>query len=123
MNTRSDRRGHRRHYLVAALAAALLIGYADRAVWADPITDSNVDAAMAAAKTLADHAALAVYFTAKAEAAAAMAEMHTNMAKSLSGKLQQNLALHCNALAGAYRQQAKDYTALAKEEAALAKEK
>lgn len=34
--------------------------------------------------------------------------------------MQQNLKMHCNALIGTYKEQAKDYTAMAKEQAQLA---
>jgi len=107
--------------LVSALAGALVIGWAARGLCADAITDDNVAAAVAAAKTPADHQALAAYFTSKAEAAMAKVDAHRQMAAGLTGKQRENWKMHCNALIGSYKQQAKDYTALAKMQQQLAK--
>lgn len=105
---------------VAALAAALAIGWADWAVRADTITDANVEAAMAAAKTPADHAALADYFTGKAKEAQANVETHRRMSGLFSGKGKSSWEAHCHTLMKSYEEQAKDYTALAKEQKAVA---
>lgn len=112
---------HGKHVLVAALAAALVVGWAATAARAETITDANVAAAVAAAKTPADHQALATFFTSKAEAAQASVEMHEKMATAFSGKARSVMAAHCMGIAKADKQQVKDYTALAKEQAALAK--
>lgn len=109
------------HWLAIALVAVLLSGWAAPAARADEITDSTVDAAMAAAKTPADHQALAAYFTSKAEAAAANAEKHQKMLASFTGKMQANMALHCKSIISSYKAQAKDYAAMAKEEEKFAK--
>ena len=109
-----------RKLVVAALAAALAIGWTDSAVRADTITDDNVEAALAAAKTPADHQALAAYFTAKAKEAQANVEMHQRMSGLFGGKGKQSWEAHCHALMKTYGEQAKDYTALAKEQTAVA---
>lgn len=106
-----------KYYLAMALTASALLASAARA--ADPITDANVDAAVAAAKTSDDHQALAAFFTSKAEAALASAENHDKMAKAFGQS--KSMAAHCKDLASAARKQANDYTALAKAEDALAK--
>jgi hypothetical protein len=105
---------------VIAFASALAVGWAVAPVRAEPITDDNVVAAVEAAKTPADHQALAAYFTSKAEAAMAKAEMHKRMAVAFSGKMRENLQMHCNALIRSYKQQAKDFTEMAKEQEKLA---
>lgn len=115
---RSGRRAS--SYLAAALTAVAVLGWGGSVVRAaDAISDDNVDAAIAAAKTPEDHAALAAFFTAKAEAAAADAERHDQMAKSFAPS--KSMASHCRDLASADRKQAADYTALAKAQDALAK--
>ena len=115
-------RTHANRLVVFALAAGLAIGWADAAVRADTITDDNVDAVVAAAKTSADHQALAAYFTSKSEQALANVERHKRMASSLGGGKQgASWQAHCHALMRTYTEQAKDYAALAREQAALAK--
>jgi hypothetical protein len=107
--------------LVGAFAAALAIAWAAPAVRAaDAITDDNVDQAVAAAKTPADHQALAAYFTSKAEAATAKVDSHRRMATAFSGKQKENWRTHCDALIGAYKKEAKEYIALAKQQESLA---
>lgn len=106
-----------KRYLMMALTASTLFASTARA--ADPITDANVDAAVAAAKTPDDHQALAAFFTSKAEAALASAENHDKMAKAFGPS--KSMAAHCRDLASAARRQANDYTALAKAQDALAK--
>ena len=108
----------------AAVTAALLVGWAGSAARAaDAITDDTVDAAVAAAKTPDEHHALAAYFTSKAEAAVAAADRHAKMGLThpFTGKAHnEQWAQHCASLIKAYRQQAKDYLALAKEQEAAA---
>jgi hypothetical protein len=106
-----------KRYLMTALAATALLA---SAAWAaDPITDANVDAAIASAKTPEDHAALAAYFTSKSHAAMADAERHDKMAKSFFGS--KSMPQHCSNLASADRKQAREYGALAKEQDQLSK--
>ena len=107
--------------LVGAFAGALLMGWAaSGARAADTITDDNVADVVAEAKTPADHQALAAYFTSKAEAAMAKVDSHKKMAAGFTGKQKENWRTHCDALIGAYKQEAKQYTALAKQQASLA---
>ncbi len=106
--------------LVTALAAALAIGWAVGTVYADTITDDNVEAAMAAAKTSADHEALAAYFTAKSKAAQANVAKHQRMSHLFGGKGNPAWEAHCRSLMKTFEEQAKDYAALAKEQTAVA---
>lgn len=107
---------------LATVATALMVGWVAPATHADAITDDNVGAAVAAAKTPADHQALAAYFISKAEAAQAKVEMHRQMAANpaLGGKAAESWKAHCNSLIATYQQQAKDYTALAKAQQEMA---
>jgi hypothetical protein len=109
------------HVAASALGAMLLIGGLSATAHGDTVTDQNVATAIASAKTPADHQALADYFVSKAEAAQKNVEEHKNMAGGFSGKAQGRMAKHCQTLINTYKQQAKEYTALAKEQAALAK--
>jgi hypothetical protein len=111
-------------WVVATLTAALFVGWAGSlARAADAITDDTVDAAVAAAKTPAEHHALAAYFTAKAEAATAAADRHARMGLThpFTGKAHNEAwGQHCKSLIKTYQQQARDYLALAKEQEAAA---
>jgi len=106
--------------LGAAFAALLVLTVSGTAVRAE-VTDANVDASVAAAKTAADHDALAAYFTAKSKEALANVEMHKKMAGAFSGKAASSWEAHCNSLIKSFQQQSEDYAALAKEQAAMAK--
>jgi hypothetical protein len=110
--------------MVATFAAVLLVAWAGSAARAaEAITDDTVDAAVAAAKTPEEHNALAAYFTAKAEAAVAAADRHAGMGRAhpFTGKAHnQQWGQHCNNLIKTYKQQARDYLALAKEQQAAA---
>lgn len=99
-----------------ALGVALAVGAGSVAHAAD------VDAAtIAAAKTPAQHQALADQFKASAAEATQHSEHHTAMGKQyLSDKFKDN-AKHCERLSELYAAQAKEFTALANAEAALAK--
>jgi hypothetical protein len=105
---------------VAVLVTGLALGWASPAVSADPITDANVEASLAAAKTVADHQALAAYFTAKSKAALANVETHKRMSGVFTGKQGTGWQGHCHSLAKTFQQQADDYAALAKEQEAMA---
>lgn len=119
---RSILKDHGKTLMLAVLVAGLAIGWADSAVRADTITDDNVEAAVAAAKTVADHQALAAYFTAKSKEALANVERHKRMATALgSGKQAGSWEAHCHSLMKASQEQAKDYAALATEQEAIAK--
>lgn len=110
----------RRYGLAILLAAALAVGLAGQAA-ADPITDDNVAAMVAAAKTPADHQALATFFKSKADEAKAMVQMHKTMGGAFSGKQKENWGMHCRSLVATYKKQVKEYEALAKQQEALAK--
>ena len=67
---------------------------------------------------------IAAFFTTKAEAATAAAERHAKMGvmHPFTGKAHnEHWGRHCKSLINTYRQQAKDYLALAKEQEAAAK--
>lgn len=120
MSMQSFFRVQGKRLFVAALTAALAIGWADTAARADTITDANVEAAMAAAKTSADHEALAEYFSGKAKEAQANIEKHQRMSGLFGGKGKASWESHCHALMKTYEEQVKDYNALAKEQKAVA---
>ncbi|MDX2166051.1 MAG: hypothetical protein SF182_03280 [Deltaproteobacteria bacterium] len=103
-----------------ALAALLMLALSATTVHAQ-VTDENVDAAVASAKTAADHEALATYFSGKSKQALANVEMHKKMAGAFSGKAASSWEAHCNSLIKSFQQQSEDYASLAKEQAALAK--
>lgn len=103
-----------------ALLAAVAIGSANSPVRADTITDDNVEAALASAKTAADHQALAAYFTAKSKQAQNNVQKHRSMAGLFGGKGSQAWDGHCRSLMRTYEEQATDYAALAKEQSAIA---
>ena len=113
-------KAHGTRLVITALAAALATGWAASAVRADTITDDNVEAALAAAKTPADHQALAAYFTAKAKEAQTNVDTHKRMSSLFGGKGKQSWEAHCHSLMKASEEQAKDYAALAKEQTAVA---
>jgi hypothetical protein len=106
--------------VMAALAFGLALASARSAVAADAITDDNVEAAMAAAKTPADHQALAAFFTGKSNEALANVETHKRMSGLFGGKQKSSWEAHCQSLIKTYQEQAKDYAALAKEQTAVA---
>ena len=114
-------RAHGKMLAVAVLTAGLAIGWVDSAVCADTITDDNVEAAVASAKTIEEHQALAAYFTAKSKQALANVETHKRMSSMFSGKQGTGWQGHCQSLAKTFQQQAEDYAALAKEQEALEK--
>lgn len=113
---------HGRFLFAIPLAAGLLMSRADSAACADTITDDNVAAAVAAAKTPDEHQALVAFFTAKSELALAEVKRHRRMAGALgSGKQAGSWEAHCHSLAKTYEVQAKDFAALASIQAAMAK--
>lgn len=118
---RSMLKANAKGLVVAVLVTGLALGWASPAVSADPITDANVEASLAAAKTVADHQALAAYFTAKSKDALANVETHKRMSTVFSGKAGASWQAHCQSLIKTYAAQAEDYAALAKEQEAMAK--
>lgn len=85
------------------------------------VTDDSVVEQVQAAKTAADHEALAAYFRAQAAAAAANAKKHEAMTMPMGGS-RDIWANHCKSLVKTFNEQQKDYTALAAEQEKLAKE-
>ena len=83
------------------------------------------EAQIAAARTPADHEAIAAAYDAEAKAADAMAVNHESMAmayKSAGAKGgPQSMASHCGRLVTQYRAAAQEYRALATEHRAMAK--
>jgi predicted secreted protein len=106
--------------MTATIALALLIGMVPMAASAQ-VTDDNVVQQLQSAKTPADHQALADYFNAKAEAAAANAAKHESMAGVSQRGAHDVWREHCSSLVKTYRRQASDYRALAKQQEQLAK--
>lgn len=84
----------------------------------------DLSAKIAAAKSAADHEALADAYTKEAEEAEANAKAHESMAKSYKGlgkAGQYHNDTHCAAIAASYRTQAKQLKDLAAAERAAAK--
>lgn len=91
---------------------------------AQAIDEGNVAAKVAAAKTAADHQAIADYYTGQAAAAAAKVKTHEEMLVSFQkggGKPAASWVTHCRGLIDSFKRQQKDYAAMAEEQAALAK--
>ena len=105
--------------VLGAGAVALMLGFATVAVSAE-ITADDVVEKVQSAKTAADHEALAAYFRAQAAAATENAKKHEAMTMP-SGGSREVWGNHCKSLVRAFKEQAKDYSALAAEQDALAK--
>ena len=109
------------------LLIALAIGIASQfsllasAVAAEAITDDNVAAMVTAAKTAADHQALAEYFRAEAKEAETLAQKHRGMKLSHSQKGGSVWDAHCTRLIKRYEDLAGDYRTLASEQDGMAK--
>ena len=104
--------------MMVALAAVVAFNAA-------PARAADVDMAakVAAAKTAADHEAIADVYTKEAADAEASAAEHDKMAATYKqlGKTGLYHEQHCAAIAKRYREQAKDFKALAAAERDLAK--
>lgn len=108
--------------LTLAVAAALAAAPAQRAVAAD---DADIAAKIAAAKTPADHDAIAAYYEAQAADLRAKIEMHKKMGadyKKLPHNNKVHFDKHCDALIRDYTAAAKEYDALAKAHHEMAKQ-
>lgn len=82
------------------------------------------EAQIAAARTPADHEAIAARYDAEAKAADAMAANHEAMAKAYKAagaKGTQSMASHCNRLVTQYREAAVEYRSLATEHRVMAR--
>ena len=99
---------------VRALALAWLLGAGAFAYAADPLpADASIeDLAISLAETPAQHAAVASFYSSRAEDARKAAERHRSMAMSYSGK-REVYAAHCRNLARLYSEMAAEYAALA----------
>lgn len=110
-------------WTAVALVLGLLVGMPVIA-GAQAIDESNVAAKVAAATTAADHQALADYYSSQAAAAGAKVKTHEEMLASFQkggGKPAASWATHCRSLIDTFKRQQKDYTAMAEDQAALAK--
>jgi hypothetical protein len=97
--------------LMVVVAAVLMLSAAP----ALPVFAADLSAKVTAAKTAADHEALADEYTAEAKAADARAAEHDKMAASYKGlgKTGQTHETHCAAIAKRERENAKELNALA----------
>jgi hypothetical protein len=115
----------RRGWCAAALiAAALAVAMPARPLLAAAITEDNVAEHIAAAKTPADHQALAAYFHAQAKAEGDRVARHEKMLASYKaggGKPYENMMAHCKDIIAAAKKAQGDYEAMAKEHEQLAK--
>lgn len=108
-------------HLFAALAATLALGLAIPSFAFETVTEAQI----AAAKTPADHEAIAKAYESKALAAEADAKGHEAMARTykVGGTPKGNsaaMAGHCDRLVKSYRAAATEYRALADEHRRLA---
>ena len=93
--------------------------------WAISAHAAAIDAQIAAAKTPADHEAIAAWYDEQAKAAEAKAAEHRKMGQEYqkaggpAGKAQ--LPAHCNGLVKIYTSAAKEYAAMAKAHREMAK--
>ena len=115
MNTRRN--------ILAALAAILTLGLATPIPASADVTDAQI----AAAKTPAEHEAIAKAYDADAAAADAKAKEHEEMAKAYRSaggpKMETNsMVHHCDGLVKEYKAAAADYRALAAEHRKMAAE-
>lgn len=106
---------------LAALVAAFALGFSMPSFAADAVTDAQI----AAARTPADHEAIARAYDSEAVAAEAKASAHEHMAKTYrtGGTPKGNsiaMTGHCERLASSYRAAATEYRALAAEHRKLA---
>lgn len=110
--------------ILAGMAFVMLGVAVARAADTGGISDDTVAQKIVAAKTAADHEALASFYSGKAEAANSAVKRHEAMVRSyadVAGKSKVNMVRHCEALLQSYKQEAKQYETLAKEHSDLAK--
>lgn len=123
-NARSVHSSTRVRALIGAFIL-LLLPLATRAADTGPVTEANVAQRVQAAKTAADHEALAAYFQAQSAAAAQKVKDHEAMLASfnqIGGRPSQVWKTHCESLIKSFRTAAKDYQMLAQEQSTLAKD-
>jgi len=108
--------------LTLALAAALAAPPVSRAIAAG---ESDIEAKIAAAKTPADHDAIAAYYEQQAADARTKIDEHKKMAadyKKMPHNSKVHFDQHCAALSRDYASAAKEYDALAKAHHQMAKQ-
>lgn len=108
--------------LTLAMAAALAAGPASRAIAADT---ADIEAKITAAKTPADHEAIAAYYDQQAAEVRTKIDEHKKMAvdyKKLPHNSKVHFDQHCDALSRDYAAAAKEYDALAKAHRQMAKQ-
>ena len=115
----------RRGFLMASVLALAALGMLIAPAQASADELADLDAKIAAAKTPADHEAIAVQYDALAKDAHTKAEEHRKMAQDYrkEGGLaaKQQLPAHCEGLVRIYTSAAKDYAAMAKAHREMAK--
>lgn len=107
MNLRSTRRVT----ALMLLFGAALAGCAELGTSTSPALQQQIEAA----RTPADHEALAAYYVNEAAAARTKATEHRKMGKSYSGRGGGSMQGHCNAAAASYEDIAVRYDAMAAE--------
>ena len=111
---------------IATVAAGCLLALAPAAGWAQAPAGGSGDLLQVlvdSASTPAQHQALARYFRAKAADAKALADLHTSMSRSYSGKPGElrNMNKHCDQIVKLNQDLAVQYESLAKAEEAAGK--
>lgn len=126
--TEGTREGKRiRSVIWGSILLLVVVGgvWRSQAVAADAVTDANVAAAIAAAKTSQDYEALAAYFRAQATAAGEEVQLHQAMLqsweKAVSIKGREHMLTHCRNLIDSYRKQQKESESLARQYDSMAK--
>lgn len=97
---------------------------APRSVAADAVTEDTVAARVSAAKTAADHEAIAAYYRAQAAEDAKQVKHHEAMLKAydnVAGVSKEIMRQHCQRLITSYRQAQEAFEGLAAEQEKLAK--
>lgn len=108
-----------------ALALVVTAAVAAPAYRAFAVDDSDLDAKIVAAKTPADHEAIAAYYEGKAADAKAKAAEHKKLSaeykKSIGTLSKTHFHQHCDSLVSIYSAAAKEFDALAKSHHEMAK--
>ena len=123
MEGRVSTASRRRNWLRAGVLSLLFLAVtAAQPVFGAAVTDENLDASLAAAKTAADHEAIAAYYQDQAKKALGQVKSHQKMEKIYErwAKSTEH-GVHCKRLIQTYEALAKDYEALAKDHQAMAK--
>ena len=111
-------------FICTAVFLLLTALEAPRAVAADAVTDDTVAERISAAKTAADHEAIAAYYRAQAAEKAKQVQHHEAMLKSydnVAGVPKELMRNHCETLITTYRRAQQAFEGLAAEHEKLAK--